>query len=103
MARGATGITAAAVLTIGIAWVAGPSAGTTAAVAGSLSPRSAGTRAPIQPPVPSGMLRIAGALRDGGTVSAVGLRWRPGRLPAGYRLLSFEVGYAWQTCRKHMC
>jgi hypothetical protein len=31
-------------------------------------------------------------------VRAAGLSWRPGRLPAGDRLLSFEVGYAWDAC-----
>ena len=29
---------------------------------------------------------------------AAGLSWRPGRLPAGDRLLSFEVGYYWDAC-----
>ena len=47
----------------------------------------------IQPPVAARSLGIGGALRDGGTVRAQGLRWRPGRLPAGDRLLSFEVAY----------
>jgi Glycoside-hydrolase family GH114 len=44
---------------------------------------------------------VAGLLRDGGTVSAAGLSWRPGRLPRGYRLLSFEVAYQWQACDRH--
>src|SRR5437764_8669900 len=52
----------------------------------------------IGPPVAHGALRIGGVLRDGGTVSARGLRWRPGRLPAGARLLSFEVAFVWQAC-----
>src|SRR5437764_7552434 len=52
----------------------------------------------IGPPVAHGALRIGGALRDGGTVAARGLRWRPGHLPAGARLLSFEVAFEWQTC-----
>lgn len=52
----------------------------------------------IQPPVAHGSLGIAGALRDGGTVRAQGLRWRPGALPAGDRLLSFEVAYVWRSC-----
>jgi hypothetical protein len=50
------------------------------------------------PPVTTGTLRITGSLRDGGSVTAAGLSWRPGRLPAGERLLSFEVGYAWRAC-----
>jgi hypothetical protein len=58
----------------------------------------AAARAAIQRPSAAGRLRITGLLRDGGTVAAAGLRWRPGRLPRGDRLLSFEVGYAWQAC-----
>jgi hypothetical protein len=50
------------------------------------------------PPRHHGMLRITGSLRDGGTVRAAGLSWRPGKLPAGDRLLSFEVGYYWDAC-----
>jgi Glycoside-hydrolase family GH114 len=57
-------------------------------------PASAG----IGPPVASGRLRVTGSLRDGGVVRASGLSWRPGALPRGDRLLSFEVGYAWQAC-----
>ncbi|HEY3952538.1 MAG TPA: endo alpha-1,4 polygalactosaminidase [Streptosporangiaceae bacterium] len=53
---------------------------------------------PIPPPVHRGRLRITGQLRDGGRVSAAGLSWRPPRLPAGMRLLTFEVGYVWQRC-----
>jgi hypothetical protein len=37
-------------------------------------------------------------LRDGQTLRAAGLTWRPGRLPAGDRLLSFEVAYTWHAC-----
>ena len=54
-------------------------------------------------PVAAGRLRITGALADGGTVTAGGLRWRPGGLPAGDRLLSFQVGYAWKACRAGSC
>src|SRR5690242_8896366 len=50
------------------------------------------------PPRHHGTLRITGSLRDGGTVRAAGLSWRPGRLPPGDRLLSFEVGYYWEAC-----
>ncbi|MGN6795337.1 MAG: endo alpha-1,4 polygalactosaminidase [Streptosporangiaceae bacterium] len=104
MARQVTGIAAATVLTMGIAWVAGPPVGMTAAVAGPVNARTAGAHtARIQPPLPSGRLRIAGDLRDGGTVSARGLQWRPGRLPAGDRLLSFEIGYSWQACSRAGC
>ncbi len=52
----------------------------------------------IAPPVPHGTLRIRGHLRDGGNVRASGLRWRPGRLGRGERLLSFEVSYRWRSC-----
>jgi hypothetical protein len=56
-----------------------------------------GRRAPV-PPRRTGTLRIAGVLRDGGVVRAAGLAWRPGRLPAGDRLLSFAVAYTWKSC-----
>jgi Glycoside-hydrolase family GH114 len=58
--------------------------------------RAAATRIP--PPSAHGTLRIAGHLRDGGTVAARGLRWRPGRLPHGDRLLSFTVATIWEAC-----
>ena len=58
----------------------------------------AGAKPPIGPPVHAGRLGISGQLRDGGTIAATGLSWRPGHLPAGDKLLSFEVGYAWQAC-----
>jgi hypothetical protein len=45
-----------------------------------------------------GTLGVTGTLRDGGTVRAAGLSWRPGALPPGDRLLSFEVGYYWSAC-----
>ncbi len=98
MTRQATGIAAATVLTIGIAWAVG------VGVPPSMASASAATaHAKIQPPVASGRLRIAGDLRDGGTVAARGLRWRPGSLPAGDRLLSFEVGYSWRSCHAGTC
>ncbi len=97
MARQATGLVAAAAATIGVAWMAGPP------VAHAVARNSAPRAASIQPPVASGRLRITGELRDGGTVAAHGLRWRPGRLPAGDRLLSFEVGYSWRACGASRC
>jgi len=54
--------------------------------------------AQLPPPVPHGTLRIAGTPRDGVTVLAAGLRWRPGALPAGDRLLSFAVATTWEAC-----
>ncbi len=97
MARQATGLVAAAAATIGLAWMAGPPVAHAAARDGVQRAAS------IQPPVASGRLRITGELRDGGTVAARGLRWRPGRLPAGDRLLSFEVGYSWRACGASRC
>ena len=62
------------------------------------SPTTAPPAAAISPPVSQGTLRVAGRLRDGLPVRAAGLSWRPSPLPPGTRLLSFEVGYAWQAC-----
>ncbi len=73
----------------------------TIAVLGVGAATAPATAAPSRAPTPpqrSGMLRIAGVLRDGATVSAAGLSWRPGRLPKGDRLLSFVVAYTWQSC-----
>lgn len=115
MARQATGIVAAAVLTIVITTAAGnpgppASASTTGASTSATSASTAtahanGDRSTGRPgaPVPSGRLRITGNLRDGAAVAASGLSWRPGRLPAGDRLLSFEVGYSWQACGAKGC
>jgi Glycoside-hydrolase family GH114 len=52
----------------------------------------------IPAPTAQGRLAIAGHLRDGGLVRATGLRWRPGLLPRGDKLLSFEVSYSWRAC-----
>ncbi len=52
----------------------------------------------IRPPVAVGHARIAGVLRDGSVLRASGLRWHAGHLPAGDRLLSFEVAYEWRSC-----
>jgi Glycoside-hydrolase family GH114 len=71
-----------------------------AAPASAGSPSRAGT-AHLPPPVHHGRLRVTGQLRDGGTVTAAGLSWRPARLPRGDRLLSFEVGYYWYACPAH--
>ena len=61
---------------------------------GGLAPGESGvlpraSAAKLRPPQHRGTLRITGSLRDGGTVRAAGLSWRPGRLPPGDRLLSF--------------
>jgi Glycoside-hydrolase family GH114 len=72
-------------------------AGTASSARGSPAAASAGAAA-ISPPVPRGILRMAGRLRDGSAARAEGLSWRPSQLPSGYKLLSFEVGYTWQAC-----
>ncbi len=45
-----------------------------------------------------GTLRISGPFRDGATVAATGLSWRAPALPHGLKLVSFSVGYTWQSC-----
>ena len=55
----------------------------------------------IPPPVAQGSLRVAGALRDGGTVRGAGLSWSPPHLPSVDRLLTFEVAYTWEACADH--
>jgi glycosyl hydrolase family 114 len=67
-------------------------------VAGALAAAAPASAAGLPGPVAHGSLRVTGALRDGGIMRARGLRWRPGALPAGDRLLSFEVAYAWRSC-----
>jgi Glycoside-hydrolase family GH114 len=49
-------------------------------------------------PTAQGHLRIAGDLRDGGTVRATGLYWRTSLLPAKDRVLTFAISYTWQSC-----
>src|SRR5215469_7787849 len=66
---------------------------------GGVSPQA--STAQLRPPRHRGTLRVTGHLRDGGTVRAAGLSWRPSRLPRGDRLLSFEVGYYWHACPAH--
>jgi Glycoside-hydrolase family GH114 len=79
-------------------------ASSVSAAAGShaLASPAAGSRVAasrhIPAPVPVGRLRIVGRPADGAWVRAAGLKWRAPRLPAGMRLLSFEVGYRWQRC-----
>ncbi len=73
-------------------------AGTALAGVTTATPASAAPAVAIAPPVATGQLRVTGGLRDGGVVTATGLRWRPGHLPHGDRLLSFEVSYRWQAC-----
>jgi hypothetical protein len=58
----------------------------------------ASAAASIPPPVHTGSLAITGPFRDGATVAASGLAWRVPALPRGLKLVSFAVGYAWQSC-----
>jgi hypothetical protein len=64
---------------------------------------SEGAARTIAPPAAKGTLRVTGKLQDGRTIAARGLTWRPGRLPAGDRMLSFEVGYTWRACTRLRC
>ncbi len=82
---------ALAILVVAASWVPGTAYSATAAA-----------RA-IPAPVGTGTLRIGGQMRDGGALTAEGVRWRAGRLPHGDRLLSFEVAYTWQTCAGGTC
>jgi Glycoside-hydrolase family GH114 len=59
---------------------------------------SAHAAAAIPKPATRGHLRIAGNLRDGGTVRAAGLSWRKSLLPARDKVLTFAVSYTWQSC-----
>jgi hypothetical protein len=63
------------------------------------APASAAASRAIPPPGHRGTLHVTGPVRDGGLVTAAGLSWSPGRLPAGQTLLTFEVAYTWQSCR----
>src|SRR5260370_41760106 len=76
------------------------SAGTAPGGTASDGTASAGSgrdaRSPAARPIPhpghAGRLHITGRVRDGGTDTAAGLRWHPGKLPRGDKLLSFAVG-----------
>ena len=59
---------------------------------------TANRAARIEAPRATGALLIDGVPRDGDTVRAAGLSWRPGHLQAGQRLLSFEIAYRWRVC-----
>ena len=87
------GLTAAAALLGLIPPAAGAAADAPAAA------RAAAASQPVPPPLPRGSLRINGRPRDGAMVAAAGVSWRLPRLPRGMRLLTFEVAYAWQSCR----
>lgn len=80
-------------MALGVAGATLATASTPASSAAVSAPVSA-----IAPPQSAGTLRITGSPRDGGQVTATGLRWRPGQLPSGDRLLSFAVAYYWKSC-----
>jgi hypothetical protein len=87
----------AAVTALGAGAVAAtPSASASAASASASVSTSASVSIPA--PVAHGTLRIAGSFRDGATVAAAGLTWSAPHLPAGWRLVSLEVAYTWQSC-----
>jgi len=71
----------------------------TAGTAGTVTHQAvAAAPASIPVPIHRGALRITGPFRDGATVAASGLAWRAPGLPRGLKLVSFAVGYAWQSC-----
>ncbi len=103
IARWTAGI-AAASLAGSLAAITPAAASAGAALAGGRAPRPAAAAArPIPRPGHTGKLRIKGSLRDGGTVTAAGLTWHPGKLPRGGKLLSFAVAYTWHACRSGSC
>jgi len=73
-----------------------PASRAAAASVPGAAPRAA--KVAIPAPVHRGSLRISGAFLDGSTVTAAGLSWRAPRLPAGWKLVSLEVAYTWQSC-----
>jgi len=93
-----SGVVAAVFAVTAAALPAGQQAAQAAGRAAGPAAARAARASSVPPPVGTGALRISGHPRDGGTVLAAGLRWRPGRLPRGDRLLSFEVGYYWRSC-----
>jgi hypothetical protein len=77
--------------------LAAPAAATvTAAAAAPAGPAAA--KVTIAAPGHRGTLRISGNFRDGSTVTAAGLSWHTSPLPAGWKLVSLEVAYTWQSC-----
>ena len=95
-------ITAATGLALLAALLAAAAAGAQTRATGTSAATARGAAASVRvpPPVHRGTLRIAGRARDGGVVSAAGLRWSPGRLPRGTKLLSFAVAYTWQSLQR---
>jgi len=94
----------AACLALSLATATGPARASAQRAITQPAPPSAGLgglaagTSRLPPPRHHGTLRVTGSLRDGGTARAAGLAWRPGALPPGDRLLSFEVGYYWSAC-----
>jgi hypothetical protein len=70
----------------------------TATTATTATPAAASATVSIPAPVRHGTPLITGPFRDGATVTASGAAWRAPALPPGLKLVSFAVGYAWQSC-----
>jgi hypothetical protein len=94
-ARAVASVAAVALVSLGAGTLAPASAAATATTATAAVTSAASA---IPAPGHSGALRIRGVLRDGATVTASGLSWSKPKLPHGLTMLSFEVGYTWQSC-----
>jgi hypothetical protein len=95
----ALGVSLAAIMPAAASAGAGAARPATAGGGSGRAAHSQAAASAIPRPRHQGRLRITGQLRDGGTVTAAGLSWHPGKLPRGDKLLSFEVAYAWHACR----
>jgi hypothetical protein len=95
LAGTAAALLALATLTAG--WPADASAAPAATQPLAVAGHQAASQ-PLAPPWHQGTLRITGEFRDGATVTAAGLAWHAPSLPAGTKLLSFEVASTWQSC-----
>ena len=78
--------------------VAGVLAPASLAATATAAAATASAAPSIPPPAHTGTLLITGPFRDGATVTASGLTWRAPALPRGLKLVSFAVGYTWQSC-----
>jgi hypothetical protein len=93
-------IVAAPAAVVLVAMLAPAEAGGTPPAGAAPPTGAAASAASIPPPRAAGTLRITGPMRDGARVRAAGLKWSPGQLPRGDRLLSFEVAYEWSSCAR---
>jgi hypothetical protein len=88
----------AMVVSLAGAWLSASASAAGVAPATVTPTPGASAASSVPPPLHRGTLRIDGTLRDGAAVAAAGLTWYAPRLPRGMTLLSFEVGYSWQSC-----